>query len=168
MRYGIRMVGAAFGSNHAGASANAKTPTKQSESLIVEFGKKSVVVIDPDSNCFYMKAPFSGKEARSAMQAPRRCEVSLSWRMFTLAPINCDTMWHASTSKNPSTKRSAEGKVFHNFIQEMRQKTFGALKCRSSRRSPRLKPQSRLCGSSVCRQGLRCPQRGCFCQTLWQ
>jgi len=35
--------------------ADAKTPTKESESLIVEFGKSPVIVIDPDSNCFYMK-----------------------------------------------------------------------------------------------------------------
>jgi len=32
-----------------------KSPVKGSESLIVEFGKQPVIVIDPDSNCFYMK-----------------------------------------------------------------------------------------------------------------
>lgn len=35
--------------------AQAKVPTKESESLIVEFGREPVIVIDPDSNCFYMK-----------------------------------------------------------------------------------------------------------------
>lgn len=35
--------------------ANSKARTKESESLIVEFGKEPVIVIDPDSNCFYMK-----------------------------------------------------------------------------------------------------------------
>jgi hypothetical protein len=35
--------------------ADAKAPTKESESLIVEFGRRPVIVIDPDSNCFYMK-----------------------------------------------------------------------------------------------------------------
>jgi hypothetical protein len=35
--------------------AKAKAPIKESESLIVEFGKQPVIVIDPDSNCFYMK-----------------------------------------------------------------------------------------------------------------
>lgn len=34
---------------------DAKTPIKESESLIVEFGKTTVIVIDPDSNCFYQK-----------------------------------------------------------------------------------------------------------------
>ena len=32
-----------------------KEPVKGSESLIVEFGKDPVIVIDPDSNCFYSK-----------------------------------------------------------------------------------------------------------------
>jgi hypothetical protein len=36
--------------------SDAKEPIKESESLIVEFGKEPVIVIDPDSNCFYMKA----------------------------------------------------------------------------------------------------------------
>ena len=35
--------------------ADVKQPVKGSESLIVEFGKDPVIVIDPDSNCFYMK-----------------------------------------------------------------------------------------------------------------
>ena len=35
--------------------ADAKRPTKESESLIVEFGRRPVIVIDPDSSCFYMK-----------------------------------------------------------------------------------------------------------------
>ena len=35
--------------------ADVKEPVKGSESLIVEFGKETVIVIDPDSNCFYMK-----------------------------------------------------------------------------------------------------------------
>jgi len=33
----------------------AEGPVKTSESLIVEFGKTPVIVIDPDSNCFYWK-----------------------------------------------------------------------------------------------------------------
>ena len=38
-------------------SADAKAPSKESESLIVEFGSEPVIVIDPDSNCFYSKVP---------------------------------------------------------------------------------------------------------------
>ena len=36
--------------------SDVKDPIKRSESLIVEFGKEPAVVIDPDSNCFYLKA----------------------------------------------------------------------------------------------------------------
>jgi hypothetical protein len=46
--------------------ANTKTPTKESESLIVEFGKPPLIVIDPDSNCFYMKV-----ESRHAKKSQR-------------------------------------------------------------------------------------------------
>lgn len=35
--------------------ADSKAATKESESLIVEFSKQPVIVLDPDSNCFYMK-----------------------------------------------------------------------------------------------------------------
>jgi len=35
--------------------AGAKAPSKESESLIVEFSKPPAIVIDPDSNCFYAK-----------------------------------------------------------------------------------------------------------------
>ena len=32
-----------------------KGPIKESESLIIEFGKDPLIVVDPDSNCFYSK-----------------------------------------------------------------------------------------------------------------
>ena len=35
--------------------ANTQTPTKESESLVVEWSKPPVILINPDSNCFYMK-----------------------------------------------------------------------------------------------------------------
>jgi hypothetical protein len=34
---------------------DAKAPYKETQSLIVEFGKEPVIVINPDSNCFYSK-----------------------------------------------------------------------------------------------------------------
>jgi len=37
--------------------ADAKAPYKETQSLVVEFGKEPAIVINPDSNCFYMKAP---------------------------------------------------------------------------------------------------------------
>jgi hypothetical protein len=36
-------------------TADTKAATKESESLIVEFSKEPVIVLDPDSNCFYVK-----------------------------------------------------------------------------------------------------------------
>jgi hypothetical protein len=36
--------------------SDVKDPIKRSESLVVEFGKEPAIVIDPDSNCFYLKA----------------------------------------------------------------------------------------------------------------
>ena len=34
---------------------NAADPVRESDSLVVEFGREPVILIDPDSNCFYEK-----------------------------------------------------------------------------------------------------------------